>query len=799
MNKRSLIRGTGLSLFLLLWMTSGVSAQSTGTLTGHVWDATTDAPVVGANVVVQETVLGTSVATDGVFEISGIQPGTYTVVISHIGYQVVEQRVVVVADETVRLEIRLHPTTLDLPEAVVVRAERPYSAASSRAIRQFDLQVRPNRSAQDILQLVPGLVIAQHAGGGKAEQIFMRGFDADHGTDVAIFADGIPVNMVSHGHGQGYADLHFLIPEIVESVEVFKGPYFAQFGNLATAGAVTLKTKDHLDENLVRLEGGAFNTVKLTTAAQIPTSGAHQGAYFAGQFYNTNGPVESPQNFQRFNIFGKVHTHLNEASRIALSLGAFSSGWDASGQIPQRAVNQGLISRFGTLDDLEGGTTSRQNLNVNYTTTTSDAEFLVQAYASRYTFKLFSNFTFFLDDPVQGDMIEQTDHRTLVGLNSEYRFRRDLQGIVAHTTAGGGFRSDDAAVALWKSPHRIREVQHVDADIFERNLYLWLQQEFVFNPMWRLQLGLRGDYFTFDVEDHLDTRPADATDLPHASGSHQQSIISPKANLVFSPSTHTDLYLNVGSGFHSNDARNVVIAERIKDLETALRQQGLSATEVEQALLARNFDPAQRGIETLPRALGGELGVRTHLSKDVVVSLAAWGVQLEEELVFVGDAGTTEISGATQRIGLDLEGRVQLLAWLWADVDVSLSEGRFVDEPDGEDHVPLAPRLTSTGGVTVKNPRGVEGSLRYRHIGDRPANEDNTVTAEGYTLVNLNVGYRMGDVKLFVTVENLLDTAWNEAQFDTESRLQGELGAVSEIHFTPGNPRNVQLGVSYRF
>lgn len=482
-----------------------------------------------------------------------------------------------------------------------------------------------------------------------------------------------------------------------------------------------------------------------------------------------------------------------------MSLGAFSSGWDASGQIPQRAVNQGLISRFGTLDDLEGGTTSRQNLNVNYTTTTSDAEFLVQAYASRYTFKLFSNFTFFLDDPVQGDMIEQTDHRTLVGLNSTYRFRRDLHGIVAHTTAGGGFRSDDAAVGLWKSPHRIRTAQHVDADIFERNLYLWLQQEFIFSAMWRLQVGLRGDYFTFDVEDHLDTRPTNATDLPHASGNHQQSIISPKVNLVFSPGSHTDLYLNVGSGFHSNDARNVVIAERIKDLETVLLRQGLSATEIEQTLLARNFDPPQRGIETLPRALGGEVGIRKHLSDHAVVSVAAWGMRLEEELVFVGDAGTTEISGATQRVGFDLEGRVQLAPWLWADADISLSEGRFVDEPDGIDHVPLAPRVTSTGGITVKHPGGMESSLRYRHIGDRPANESNTVTAEGYTLINLHVGYRIGAVKLFGAIENLLDTAWNEAQFDTASRLQGELGAVSEIHFTPGNPRNIQLGVNYRF
>lgn len=783
-------------LFCIL---SSANGQEAGILKGRILHANNETTVQGVNIALKGTEFGTSSNPDGVFVLEHLPAGSYTIQISHIGFVSQQRRIRIGTGEITDIVVRLHPETINLAE-VSVEAERSYSAASSKAIRQFDLQIRPTRSAQDLLQLAPGLVIAQHAGGGKAEQIFMRGFDADHGTDVAIFADGIPVNMVSHGHGQGYADLHFLIPEIVEAIDVYKGPYFARFGNLATAGAVSFQTKEHVEHNLVRMEGGEFNTTGLTTVFQIPTSGEHQGAYFAGQFYDTDGPVDVPQNFQRFNLFGKFHTHLSEESKISLALDAFSSGWDASGQIPQRAVDNGTISRFGSIDELEGGTTSRQNLNLTYQTGDgSDANFVLQTYASRYNFKLFSDFTFFLNDPVNGDMIEQTDQRSIFGLNSEYRFRRTLGSVFSNTTFGGGFRSDDIGVSLWKSPNRLRQTLEVDADIFERNLFLWAEQEFILSPQWRLQLGLRGDYLTFNVEDQLDTVPVDATNLAHASGYRQQGVISPKLNVAFTPFPGSDLYLNVGSGFHSNDSRNVVIAQRMQEIERNLRRNGASEAEIKQELNRRNFDPQQSGIRTLPSAIGSELGIRTHLGDRVALSLAGWWLQLQEELVFVGDEGTTEISGKTRRIGLDIEGRIQLYRWLWGDVDASLSDGTFPDEPQGADEIPLAPRFTSTGGITAIHPSGPEGSIRFRHIGDRPANEFNTVTARGYTVLNAALGYRFGQIKVFTNIENILDIDWNEAQFDTESKLRNEPNPVSEIHFTPGNPRNVRFGIGYTF
>ena len=685
-------------------------------------------------------------------------------------------------------------------EKILVKGDRAYSTASSTSIREFDLNVRPMQTAQDMLQLAPGLVITQHAGGGKAEQIFLRGFDADHGTDVAISTDGIPVNMVSHGHGQGYADLHFILPELVDSIDLFKGPYFARHGNFSTAGSILFRTKNYIDENMMKIEGGEFNTQKVTGLFQVPGGGEHQNAYFAAQFYNTDGPVESEQNFQRSNLFGKFHTRLNETDTLAFSVSSFSSAWDASGQIPQRAVDSGLITRFGTIDDLEGGQTGRQNINLTYTAKSeNNSHFTIQPYFTRYNFKLFSNFTFFLEDSENGDMIEQTDDRTLLGLNTEYQFNQSIRSMQSTTTFGGGFRSDDIAVSLWHSPNRRRLTQRVDSGIIERNLFLWMQEELVVNPKLRLQLGLRGDYFTFNVEDHLDTLSDETTTLPHASGYAQEAMLNPKFNLVYSPLHLTDIFLNFGTGFHSNDARDVVIERTISNLARTLSRQGLNDTQTNERLAQLNFDPEQSGIRTLPRAFGAEIGMRHQFWSQLNIGIAGWWLELDEELVFVGDAGETEISGKSRRIGIDLEARAQIFSWLWIDTDVNLSNGIFVDEPPDANEIPLAPRITSTGGLTAIHPSGFGANLRYRHVGDRPANEDGSVTAKGHTLLNLGLSYMFGPFKYFVAVENIFDVDWNEAQFDTESRLANEAEPVSEIHFTPGNPRNVQAGISYQF
>jgi outer membrane receptor protein involved in Fe transport len=339
----------------------------------------------------------------------------------------------------------------------------------------------------------------------------------------------------------------------------------------------------------------------------------------------------------------------------------------------------------------------------------------------------------------------------------------------------------------------------VDSDVFQRNLFLWVEQEFVFSPEWRVQIGMRGDYMTFDVDDRLDGAPDTVAFLPHASGYAAEGILSPKLNVVFSPWNSASLYANVGTGFHSNDARAVVIARRTGELQSSLRRQGLSEQEVAAELERRNLDPGAAGTRTLPRATGAELGLTAAPLPWLVVGAAAWWLRLEEELVYVGDEGTTEVSGRSARWGLDLEARVSLTEWLLADADVNLATGRFVDAPEGEDNIPLAPRVSSSGGLTARHPSGVEASLRYRFVGDRPANEANTVTALGSTVVDLGVAYRFGLWTAFANLENVLNTAWNEAQFDTFSRLKGEPAGVSELHYTPGNPRNLRAGIELSF
>jgi len=747
-----------LVVFLLLLIERGYGHN--GVLRGRVIDRQTKAPLSGANVSLQGTARGASADTDGMFMIAGIPTGTYAITASSVGY-IKQSRTVVIGPDTSSVTFQLAVDVLNFGE-ITTTAERPYSAASSMALREIDFEMRPRQSAQDMLRLVPGLVIAQHAGGGKAEQIFLRGFDADHGTDVNISLDGLPVNMVSHAHGQGYADLHFVIPEIVRGIEVFKGPYFAQFGDLATAGSVRFLTKDDLESNLMGFEAGRFGQYRYVTALQLPLGSSTTSSYVAGEFFHTDGYFDSPSAFNRFNLFAKVRSQLSDNGTLDLWMSGFGSGWNASGQIPERAVAEGMIGRFGSIDPSEGGTTQRENVSLTYTGTAQNSStVLAQAYITRYRFKLFSNFTFFKDDPVNGDEIEQDDDRTVIGARGEYTFEGTAGGAATTTLLGSAFRADEANVQLWHAAQRRRLSNTVNALVHQNNMSMYIQEEFRFSPAFRLQLGLRGDFFLFDVEDQ--NRDSTHADI---SGYVQQMMFNPKANLVFSPLRDVDIFLDFGGGFHSNDARAVVT------------------------------EPAAR---TIPRAWGAELGATVSPGAGFTFSAVAWGLDLESELVYNGDDGTTEPSGRTRRVGLDFEGRAQILTWLYADADVTLSRGRFRDLPAGQNFIPLAPTVTATGGLTFRPPGGCEASFRFRHIDSRPANEDNSVTALGYTVFDATLAYSFSRIRVQITAENLFNVAWNEAQFDTESQLKGEARPVSELHFTAGTPLSIRMKLELAF
>ncbi len=774
-------------------------AHNTGTIKGVVTDSVSGEKLIGANILAKGTLIGAATDVNGEFTLSNLNEGEYRLVISLVGYKTVTKNVNVINNKTVGLNIKLAPSPFELGEFTVA-ANQPFTAASSKEIQIIDMQVRTVKSSQDLLKLVPGLITAQHAGGGKAEQIFLRGFDCDHGTDINISVDGIPVNMVSHAHGQGYADLHFLIPETVKNIDISKGPYFAKYGNFSTGGSVAFETRDVIPENFVKIEGGGFNTGKFTMMFQPEGGGYEQNTYGAVQYYKTDGPFDSPLKLERLNVFGKYFTNTGHQGRLTAYVSAFTSAWNASGQIPERAVNTGIIGRFGSIDNMEGGNTSRAGLGLNYSIKTENGVFDIHSYFTDYSFKLFSNFTFFLEDPVNGDMIEQTENRSMHGVNIKYTSYHPYKKIKLKTYLGAGYRGDNVDVELWHSPNRIRMNNITNDVIRERNMFAWISEDFIFSPRFRVQAALRTDMFTFNVND-LAGSATDTlnTGVPHGSGYYKKTLLNPKLNIVFEPFPKIDIYLNFGSGFHTNDARVVIRSQKAGELAYAWENEGVDGNEIRKRLAFYHFGYNKDGITTIPSVYGAETGIRVKKIKNLNFSTSLWYMYVESEFVYVGDGGYADLNKPSVRLGFDFSGRYRIFEWLWADADMTLSRGRITDMPEGKNFIPLSPPFTLTAGLSAVKFHGFDASLRFTHVNSRPANEDNTVVAKGYSIVNAGVAYSIKRFTFSVYIENLFDEKWNEAQFDTESRLKWEAEPVSEIHFTPGNPLNAQFGIKMAF
>jgi hypothetical protein len=657
---------------------------------------------------------------------------------------------------------RLQPAPLALSPSLI-SAERAYSAASSSVIRSFDIRLRPRDSSQELLRLAPGLVIAQHAGGGKAEQLYLRGFDGDHGTDVAISVDGIPVNMVTHAHGQGYADLHWLMAEVVEGADVRKGPFDARDGDFATAGSVSFRTMDRVPAARLSTRAGSFGLRHATGLAPFGGDAGRPGGYLAASMQLGDGPFLSPQHHQRVNAFAKGTAPLGGVELVATA-SAFDATWDASGQVPDRAVQSGVISRFGAVDDTEGGATSRYDLAIGARSSgAGPSHWDARVFATKYTFDLFSNFTYFLVDSMNGDGIEQVDDRVMLGAFASWGRSARLLGRHGLVSVGVGTRNDDGDVVLHSQRERQRLDTRIDVHSRQNHLYQWTRFETALSPRVRADVGLRADLLRFEIHDRI--LPEANGGLPPGSGSRWQGIVSPRLNIAFDASQGLQWFANVGTGFHSNDGRDVILAD---------------------------------GSETvLPRAVSAELGARRTWTGGTM-AVAGWWLDLESETVFVGDEGTTESSGRTRRVGVDVELRQQIFQKLWFDGDLNLARGRFRDEPPGSNLIPLAPSRTGTAGLTVRDD-AMDGGLRVRHIGGRAANEDNSVRAIGSTTWELFGGWNAGPIRVFGTVDNLFNARWNEAQFATTSQLRGERMPVTELHYTPGAPRGISIGFDWRF
>ncbi len=732
----------------------GISITYAHELKGTVISEDNEKPVQGVGVYNKTTGAYTYTNVSGYFEIDDISVGDI-IYFYQLGYEIYELTIVEShIGASIQVIMKISPASLE--QVLVVSKVNVLSNFVN-----VDLKTSPVKSSQEILRKIPGLFIGQHAGGGKAEQIFLRGFDIDHGTDIAIEVDGIPVNMVSHAHGQGYADMHFIIPETIENLDFGKGSYYADKGNFNTAGYVDISTKKKIDKNLISVEAGQFNTVRAMSMLKI-WDGKNSNAYVASELNLTDGVFDSPQNFNRLNIMGRYNYNNYKDQEFNLSISHFQSKWDASGQIPQRAVDQGLIGRFGAIDDTEGGNTSRTNIWMNHIKYFDEHSSLTSsAYVSNYDFELFSNFTFFLDDPINADQIRQFEDRTIIGAKSVYEksFHLEDHDKQLKYRVGVGFRYDDVTDnQLSRTKNRQELLERLAyGNVDEVNAFSFADLTYKVNK-WTLNPGLRLDYFRYDYEDLLS--------VTYDSKSENKILLSPKMNFIYAASPKTQLFLKTGLGFHSNDTRVVV---------------------------------ANSGERILPTAFSTDLGTVLKPSDKLVLNASLWSLFLQQEFVYVGDAAIVEPSGETARYGIDFGLRYEIADWLYFNTDINYTVARSTEEPDGLDFIPLAPDLTSAGSFTVNNLGKFSGGINYRYIKDRPANEDNSIVAEGYFVTDLNLNYNYDNWTFGLIVENLFDVDWNETQFATESRLFNEVDSVEEIHFTPGVPFFLRGKVSVRF
>lgn len=678
-----------------------------------------------------------------------------TIQFSILGY---EKKEIVIAQKELNNILNIILTTKIFQlEELVLRKEMN----ALQTIANVDLQVNPVNNSQEILRKVPGLFIGQHAGGGKAEQIFLRGFDIDHGTDISLSVDGMPINMVSHAHGQGYSDLHFIIPETIKNINFGKGPYYANQGDFNTAGYVDFSTKNSIKNNTISLEVGQFNSARTLAMFNLIDDKKNENAFVALEYIATDGPFESPQNFNRLNVFGKYNTLFNNTDKLTLTASHFTSTWDASGQIPQREVDNGNITRFGAIDDTEGGTTSRTNVNAQFSKYLSDDSVLKSnVFYSNYNFELFSNFTFFLEDPVNGDQIKQFESRDIFGANAKIITNKVYNNVEATFTKGAGLRYDIIdGVSLARTKNRQEVLENIQlGDVRQTNMYAFFNSEFEIGKF-KISPAVRLDYFKFLYNDDLSNQ--------YQTLSKTKAIVNPKLNFLYTQNNNLQWFLKTGIGFHSNDTRVV---------------------------LQQNAD------KVLPRAYGVDFGNVFKPAKNLVLNTTLWYLFSEEEFVYVGDAGIVEPSGKSERFGVDFGLRYQFTDWLYLDTDATYTKARSLEAVSGQDFIPLATDLTVAGGLSFTNLNNFSGGIRYRYLDDRLANEDNSIVAEGYFVTDLNINYKINNnITLGVNVENLFDVAWNETQFATESRLQNEANSVEEIHFTPGTPFFAKASFKYQF
>ena len=642
------------------------------------------------------------------------------------------------------------------------------ASASQGVVGQPQFEYRPLSRIGELVEVVPGMIATQHSGSGKANQYFLRGFNLDHGTDFSAMLDGVPMNLRTNAHGQGYLDLNSIIPELVEKIEYGKGPYYAGQGDFSTAGYTRFHTMRRLPEGFAKFTGGRYDYYR-GVAANSTALGSGDLLY-AAEVNFFDGPWVQPEAFNKYNGMMR-YTIDHEDWGLSLNGKAYSANWTATNQIPERAVQTGELSLFGTMDPTDGGRTNRYSLAGNLWSRGESYKNELNVYALYYDLSLFSNFTGFLQDPVNGDQINQRERRVMAGGNGEQTWFNRWFGFDTDNTVGFEARYDGITGLDLNHTVNRQFLKSITADdVNESSVSFYLGSQTHWHPKFRTVAGLRSDTFVFDVTDKL---------IPQNSGNKTDSLVSPKLSLIFGPWADTEFFINLGYGFHSNDARGVTARVDPNDPATAVRR-----------------------APGLARQRGAEGGLRTQYVEGLVSTLAVWWLHSDSELVFAGDAGTTEPTGASERYGVEWTNYYQPTEWLTLDADFAFTSAGFLGVPGNANDIPNSVGRVIAAGALAKLPHDFFATVRIRDFGHVPLNEQGSANAGNTTLVNLGGGYQYQKFKIEVDVFNLFDSRANDIAYFYTSRFpQNEQPAagVDGVLLHPVVPRQVRVTASLRF
>jgi hypothetical protein len=684
--------------------------------------------------------------------------------------------------------------TLD-PVTVVATGVSNMPAASAGDVTQETLALQPLLRPGAVLENVPGLIVTQHSGEGKANQYFLRAFNLDHGTDLASELDDMPVNLPTHAHGQGYTDLNFIIPELVSDLHYKKGPYYADEGDFATAGAVRMGLANEAAPTATLGYGEDGYRRALLIGSTPLGAGTLLGAADA---YHNDGPFDVADDYRRLN--GVLRYHSGSAQDYwTLTAMAYSGRWNSTDQVPERAIDEGLIDRFGSLNPTDGGETSRSSLSFNRIHRTDAEQQQLAAYVVRYRLDLWSTFTDYLQDPVHGDQILQHDDRVVYGLKASQTWYASLGDRPMSNVVGLQVRVDDIRdVGIDATEARQIIGTKQDAGVTESSAAVYLENSVQWRRWLRTVLGLREDGFEFEVRDRMlnaDGSCSISSDpLGCDSGTRRATIFSPKLGIVLGPWDATRVYVDLADGYHSNDARGVTRSGR---------------------------NPEPQAVTPLTRATSAEIGASSSIAHRWETSVDFFVLKLRSELVFDGDAGVTSPSGATTRTGVEWGNSYQFNRWLAGDLNAAYSRARF-DRNTPPDtlgcaqaapsnpcvgiaavsgrYIPNSPTNVIDAGLTAQGDGGWYGTLRGRHFGESPLVEDGSARSPPYTTVDAELGYRGGERWLAAAdVFNILDVRWNDIEYYYVSRLKDEPTPQPDYVVHAGVPRTLRLKFQYRF